>query len=62
MSSDAYTFEQRNVRGTDSNTLLRMHDLAKTVLTTSASVQERGRAERAVQRIARELQRRDVRC
>jgi hypothetical protein len=62
MSGDGFSFEQRKVRGTDSNTLLRMHDQAKAVLTTSPSVQERGRAERAVLRISQELRRRHVSC
>ena len=60
MSHDAFTMDQRNLRGTDSNSLLRLYDLAKAVLHKSTLRQERARADRAMQRIARELQKRKV--
>jgi hypothetical protein len=49
------------VRGTDSNSLLRLYDLVCQTLNRSPSQQERARADKAIQRIARELQKRNVR-
>jgi hypothetical protein len=51
---------QGNVRGTDSNSLLRIYDQAQALLAQSPLQQERLRAQKAVQRIARELKRRNV--
>jgi hypothetical protein len=48
------------MRGADSDSLLRTYDAAKGISATSPSQQERARAERAVQRTARELQKRKV--
>lgn len=50
----------QNLRGTDSNSLLRMYDLANGVLRTTPSQQARARADRALRRITAELQRRKV--
>jgi hypothetical protein len=59
--SDAITILSiQGLRGTDSNTLLRLHDQASRVAGTAASQQERDRADRAVRRIAAELLRRKV--
>jgi hypothetical protein len=52
--------DQRNIRGTDSNSLLRLYDLATGVFNRSPSMQERAKADKAIQRIAKELQRRKV--
>jgi hypothetical protein len=60
MSHDVLALDQRNLRGTDSNSLLRLYDLANAVFHKSPSQQERTRADKAIQRIARELQRRKV--
>jgi len=60
MSDDVLTPEQRNIRGNDSNSLLRLYDRAKGIFTRSDSKQERARADKALQRIARELRRRNV--
>jgi hypothetical protein len=60
MSHDVLTIGQRNLRGTDSNSLLRLYDWACGVLTKSPSQQERAKADKAIQRIAKELQRRKV--
>jgi hypothetical protein len=60
MNSDSFTWDQGSIRGTDTNSLLRLYDLAKGILNTSGSQQERARAGRASQRIAKELRKRNV--
>jgi hypothetical protein len=62
MSTDVLTLGQTNLRGTDSNSLLRLYDLANEILTKSASLQERTKADKAIHRIAKELKRRNVSC
>jgi hypothetical protein len=51
----------QTIRGTDTNSLLRLYDQAKEALKRSSTPQERARADRAVQRLAEELRKRDVR-
>jgi hypothetical protein len=58
---DLALLRQQPLRGTDSNTLLRLYDHVKGLLATSPSRQQRQWADRAVRRIAVELQRRRVR-
>ena len=60
MRHDVLAFDQPHIRGTDSNSLLRMYDAARGVADHSPSQQERTRADRALQRIAKELQRRKI--
>jgi hypothetical protein len=60
MNNDILPFNRWNIRGTDSNSLLRLYDLATGVFNKSKSQQERARADRAIQRIAKELQKRKV--
>ena len=60
MSHDVLTWDPKNIRGTDTNSLLRMYDLATRVLNTSKFQQERARADKASQRIAKELHKRNV--
>ena len=60
MSTDGLAFNRWNIRGADSNSLLRMYDLATEVFDKSKSQQQRARNERFIQRIAKELQRRKV--
>jgi hypothetical protein len=60
MSPDVLLLGQQALRGTDSNSLLRLYDLAQETCTRSSSRQERARAEKAQQRIAQELQKRKV--
>ena len=48
------------IRGTDSNSLLRLYDRASEVTKKSPSQQERARAGKAVDRISQELRRRNV--
>ncbi len=60
MTSDGLTLDQGSIRGTDSNSLLRMYDRAQDIFSKSLLQQERSRADKAIQRIAKELQRRKV--
>jgi hypothetical protein len=60
MGHDVLSLEQRNIRATDTNSLLRLYDLAKEILNHSPSQQERTKADKAIQRIAKELQKRKV--
>jgi hypothetical protein len=62
MTNDILSLRQTALRGADSNSLLRMYDDARGSAASARSQQERARAERAVERIARELGRRNVRC
>jgi hypothetical protein len=59
MNQDVVPFERWDIRG-DSNSLLRMYDLATGVFNKSTLQYERARADKAVQRIAKELQKRKV--
>jgi hypothetical protein len=60
MSNNVFPFEQRTFRGIDSNSLLRMYDFAKALFTKSQFQQERARADKTMQRIAKELRKRNV--
>jgi len=60
MSHDLLTFNQQNIRGTDSNSLLRMYDRAQDVFANSLVQLDRTRAEKAIERIATELRKRKV--
>jgi hypothetical protein len=60
MSSRVPSWDQGNIRGTDTNSLLRLYDLVTGILNTSPSQQERDRADKASQRIAKELRKRNV--
>ena len=60
MSHEVLPFENGNIHGIDSNSLLRMYDQAKGVFNKSTSQGARAIADRAIQRIAKELQRRKV--
>ena len=60
MGDDVLRMERLSIRRTDSNSLLRLYDLANEILKRSPLQQERARADRAIRRIAQELQKRDV--
>ena len=60
MSDAVLAFNRWNIRGADTNSLLRMYDLATGVFNKATSQQERARTDRVVQRIAKELQKRKV--
>ena len=60
MSNDVFTLSQRDLRGIDSNSILRLFDRATEIFNRSTHQLERAKAEKAVQRISRELQKRNV--
>jgi hypothetical protein len=60
MSQDVLAATQGNLRGTDSNSLLRLYDQARAICLRSPLQQERLKAAKVSQRIARELKRRQV--
>jgi hypothetical protein len=60
MRHDVLALDQPHLRGADSNSLLRLYDAAKGIVHHSPSPKERARADRALQRIARELRRRNI--
>jgi hypothetical protein len=60
MNHDVLPLAERHVRGTDTNSLLRLYDLANVMLSKSPSQQDRLRAGKAIQRISKELQKRNV--
>jgi hypothetical protein len=60
MRDDILTLSKQSFRGTASNPLLRMYDHASRILSRSSSQQERARADKALQRIATELNKRHV--
>jgi hypothetical protein len=61
MSTNVDTVSLSRLRGTDSNSLLRLYDEVRGIVERSQSRQERVRAEKAVQRIVGELRKREVR-
>jgi len=60
MSNDVLTLGPQDIRGTDSNSLLRMYDQASAIFNKSPFLQERTKADKAVRRIAKELQKRAI--
>jgi tRNA U54 and U55 pseudouridine synthase Pus10 len=60
MSQDLLARTLVNLRGTDSNSLLRMYDQANEIMSKSPSQVQRTRADKASSRIVKELQRRHV--
>lgn len=60
MSSAEYEQPQGRLRGTDSNSLLRLYDRAREAAERSPLQLVRERAAKALERILRELRRRNV--
>ena len=60
MHDDVVTLAQPEIRGSDSNSLLRLYDAARAVFRQSQSQQQRARAAKAMQRLAKELHKRKV--
>jgi hypothetical protein len=60
MSHEVLVPNQQNVRGADSNSLLRLYDQAKAIFDKSPLQQERARAGKAIERISEELRKRNV--
>jgi hypothetical protein len=61
MNHDIDTVSLSRLRGTDSNSLLRLYDEVQRTLKQSQSQHERERAEKAIDRITTELRKRNVR-
>jgi hypothetical protein len=61
MNSDVFGLPQQTIRATDTNSLLRLYDQAKRIFKAARSQRQRERADRAMQRFAEELRKRDVR-
>jgi hypothetical protein len=61
MDTDVLGLARRNIRATDTNSLLRLYDQAKEIFKRSTSQDERKRADKAVQHLAQELRKRNVR-
>ena len=59
MSHDLSAFTTANIRGSDINSLMRLHDLANEVFKTSRLQQERAKMDKAIQRINKELEKRN---
>jgi hypothetical protein len=60
MIHEVLPFDRGDIRAADANSLLRFHDLAAAILKKSVCQLERIAADRALQRIAKELKKRQV--
>jgi hypothetical protein len=60
MNADLFTLGRRNVRLTDTNSLLRLYDQAKILCQWSSSPQEQARADKAMHILTSELRKRNV--
>ena len=60
MSHDVFPAHQGSIRRTDSNSLLRLYDLATEIFHQTRSQAERTRADKAIKRIGAELRSRNV--
>jgi hypothetical protein len=58
MNIDFLAFKRRDIRGSDTNSLLRMYDLGTGLRNRSRTQQVRARNEKRIQCIAKELQKR----
>ena len=62
MTDNVLSLGRQVIHGTDSNSLLRMFDLASAIFNKSSSQQQRAKAEKTMQRISKELEHRKVWC
>jgi hypothetical protein len=60
MNENRQSFQDKSLRTTDTNSLLRMHDSAKVLFARSRTQLEKTWASRLTERIIMELQRRNV--
>jgi len=60
MGIDMLISGDRNIRGMDTNSLLRLYDRARDVVTRADSRLERAKADRTAQRALAELRKRNV--
>jgi hypothetical protein len=61
MNNDLPAVGQQSIRGTDSNSLLRLYDRAREVRDRSPSQAARARADSVILRIGQELKQRNIR-
>jgi hypothetical protein len=60
MNPEVLALDRRNIRGTDSNSLLRLYDLANKIASQSCLQLDRAQADKARDRISKELRKRNV--
>jgi hypothetical protein len=60
MNPEVLALDRRNIRGTDSNSLLRLYDLANKIVAQSSLQLDREKADKALGLISKELQKRNV--
>jgi len=60
MAFDVLLLKESNIRGIDTNSLLRMYHLAQGVVTHADSKVQRDRADRTAERVRAELRKRNV--
>jgi hypothetical protein len=60
MNPEVSALDRRNIRGTDSNSLLRLYDLAEKIASQSCLQLDRAKADKAKGLITKELQKRNV--
>jgi hypothetical protein len=60
MFNDGPSYTLRHIRGLDSNSLLRLYDQANLIVDKSLSQLERIAADKAIRRIVKELEKRNV--
>jgi hypothetical protein len=60
MRTDVLAADLTDIRGADSNSLLRMDDAAREIAAGPGTLQQRSQAERALRRISQELRRRGI--
>jgi hypothetical protein len=60
MSAEMPNLTLAAIRGSDSNSLLRLYDTAKAICSMTPSLQQRARADKVMQRLAKELKKRNV--
>ncbi len=60
MNPEVLALDRRNIRGTDSNSLLRLYDLANKIASQSSLQLDRAKADKALSLISKELQKRNV--
>jgi len=60
MNPEVLALDRRNIRGTDSNSLLRLYDLANKIASQSSLQLDRAKADKTLGLISKELQKRNV--
>ena len=60
MSDEVLKLTLPAIRGSDSNSLLRLYDMANVICSLAPSLKQRARADKVMQRLAQELKKRNV--